>query len=67
MIRREGVMVQFFANRRGRSVTRQQAIFRRQPKDVSPDRPQMGLIQRTGIRAANGSRKQRIADETDAL
>ena len=60
-------MVQFFANRRGWPVTRQQPILRWQPEYVGPDRPQMDLIQRTGVRAANGSCKQRIADETDAL
>ena len=60
-------MIQFFANGRGRSVPRQQPIFKRQPKYMSPDRLQMSLIQRAGIRAANGSRKQRIADEADAL
>src|SRR5436853_7126017 len=67
MIRREGIMVEFFSNRRGRSVTWQQPILRGQFEDLGPDRSHMGLIERTGIRPANGSRKQCIADETDAL
>jgi hypothetical protein len=67
MTRGEGVMVQLFTNRRGRSMTRQQPIFRRQSKHVSSDRVEMVLIQCTGIRAPDGSREQRITDEAHAL
>src|SRR5215831_15207478 len=67
MIRREGIMVQLFTNRCGRSMTRQQPIFKRQSKDLSSDRVEMVLIQRTGIRAPNRSREQRITDEAHAL
>jgi hypothetical protein len=67
MIRSEGVMVEFFSNRRGRSVTRQQDTVVRQFQHALPHGVQMGReeVLRKGLSDRSG--KQGVTNETDGL
>ena len=67
MIRGEGVMIEFFTNRRGRSVTRQQDKVVRQFQHALPHGVQMGREEAAGKGFSNRSGKQGVTNETGGL
>src|SRR5262245_64060849 len=67
MIRCEGVMVEFFSNRRSRPVARQQNTLVRQFQHALPHGVQMRAVECVRIGPSDRSGKEGVANETHRL